>query len=255
MSQLQLLVALQAAALIALGIVVGLILRTLTSRLLQAWGRRLSGTLRALFGTRAVEGPATVVLSSVVFWGVFVFFVAAATELLGVPVIGPALAAIGAYLPRVAATIVIVMLGLLLADLGRTGVTGAAASARIPAALTLGRIAQLAILLGTIVVSFEQLGIQTTFVVIVIAIVLAAMLGGAALAFGLGARTAVSNILAGYYLVRSYRVGQRVRIGEIEGRIVEITPTSVLVRTAQGHALVPAKEFSEHVSLLLADDR
>ncbi len=250
----QLLAALQATALVVLGIVVGLGLRVLTSRLLRAWGRRLSGNLGAFFGTAAVDGPATVIVSSLVFWAAFVFFVAAATEQLGVPVIGPALAAIGAYLPRVAAVVVVVMLGLLLGDLARTAVTGAASSARIAAARTLGHLAQLAILLATAVVSFEQLGIQTTFIVVVVAIALAATLGGAALAFGLGARTAVSNILAGYYLVRTYRVGQRVRIGEVEGRIVEISPTSVLIRTPQGHALVPAREFSERVSLLLADE-
>ncbi len=255
MSQAQVLTALQAAALVVLGLVVGLALRTLTARLLRAWGRRLSGTLGALFGTRTVEGPATVILSSLVFWAAFAFFVAAATEFLGVPVIGPVLAAVGAYLPRVAATVVIVMLGLLLADLARTAITGAASSARIAAAPALGRIAQLAVLLATAVVSFEQLGVQTTFIVVVVAIVLASMLGGAALAFGLGARVAVSNILAGYYLARTYRIGQRVRIGEVEGRIVEIGPTAVIVRTQQGHALVPAKEFSERVSVLLPDER
>ncbi len=255
MSQEQVLTAFQAAGLIVVGLALGLALRILTGRLLRAWGRRLSGTLGALFGTRAVEGPATVILSSLVFWAIFAFFVAAATELLGVPVIGPALAAIGAYLPRVAATVVIVLLGLLFADLARTAVTGAASSARIAAAPMLGRIAQLSILLAMAVVSFEELGVQTTFIVVVVAIVLAALLGGAALAFGLGARSAVSNILAGYYLARTYRVGQRVRIGEVEGRIIEITPTAVVVRTTQGHALVPAKEFGERVSLLLPDER
>lgn len=255
MRQIEVLLALQATALVVVGLVLGFALRLLTGRLLRAWGRRLPGTLGRLFGTRTVEGPATVVLSSLVFWGVFVFFVASATELLGVPVLGPAFSAIGAYIPRVAATAVIVMLGLLFADLARTAITAAASSARLAAAPMLGRIAQLVVLLATAVVSFEQLGIQTTFIVVVVAIVLAAMLGGAALAFGLGARTAVSNILASYYLLRTYRVGQRVRIGELEGRIVEITSTAVLLRTPDGQALVPAKDFGERVSLLIADER
>ena len=255
MSQDQVFTALQAAFLILVGLALGLALRILTGRILRAWGRRLSGTLGALFGTGTVEGPAMVIIGSLVFWVVFGFFVAAAASLLGVPVIGPVLAAIAAYLPRVAATVVIVLLGLLLGDLARTAVTGAASSARLAAAPVLGRIAQLAVLLATAVVSFEQLGVQTTFIVVVIAIALGAMLGGAALAFGLGARTAVSNILGGYYLARTYKVGQLVRIGDIEGRITEITPTAVVVRTAKGSALVPAKEFGEHVSILLADER
>jgi small-conductance mechanosensitive channel len=254
-TQSEVLLALQATALVAAGLVLGFLLRLLTGRLLRVAVRYLPGTLGRLIGTPTVEGPATGVISNTVFWAIFLLFVGAATQLLGVPILGPGLAAIGAYLPRVAAMVVIVMLGLLLAELARTAVARAAASARILAAPLLGRLVQLVILLVTAVVSFEQLGIQTTFIVVIVGIALAALLVGAAIAFGLGARTAVSNILASYYLVRTYRSGQRVRIGAVEGRIVEITPTAVVLRTADGEALVPAKEFGEQVSLLITDER
>lgn len=254
MTQEQVVLALQAVALVALGLVGGLLVRTATSRLLRAWGRRFSGTMGALFGTRAVEGPATVVLSSLLFWVIFVFALAAATERVGVQVIGPALAAVAGYLPRVVATVLIVMLGLLIADLARTTITGAAVSARMSGAGTLGRMAQLAILLATTVVAFEQLGIETTFIVVIVAIGLAALLGGAAVAFGLGARTTVANIIASYYVMKTYRVGQSVRIGDVEGRILEITSTAVLIGTRGGQVLVPAKEFSERSSVTLAEE-
>jgi RNase P/RNase MRP subunit p29 len=42
-----------------------------------------------------------------------------------------------------------------------------------------------------------------------------------------------------------------VRVGGFEGRIVDITPTAVVIATADGQAVVPAKEFSERASLLL----
>jgi hypothetical protein len=42
-----------------------------------------------------------------------------------------------------------------------------------------------------------------------------------------------------------------VRIGAWEGRIVEITPTAVVIAIGEGHVMVPAKEFSEQASVLL----
>ena len=101
------------------------------------------------------------------------------------------------------------------------------------------------------VVAVDQLGIEVSFLVIAVSIALAASLGAAALAFGLGARTAVSNIIATHYLARTYEVGQRVRVGEHEGRIAEISPTAVILETGEGRVHIPAKEFSEQISTLI----
>ncbi|HEX6308525.1 MAG TPA: mechanosensitive ion channel domain-containing protein, partial [Longimicrobiales bacterium] len=68
-----------------------------------------------------------------------------------------------------------------------------------------------------------------------------------------GARTAVSNIISSYYVSQTYRVGQSVRVGGIEGRIVQTTPTAVFIATSQGRVMVPAKQFSEEASILLTE--
>jgi len=75
--------------------------------------------------------------------------------------------------------------------------------------------------------------------------------GGAALAFGIGSKETVSNILASYYLQKTYRVGQEVRIAGLEGRILEITSTAVSLDAPVGRVLVPARKFSEEASVLL----
>jgi hypothetical protein len=41
-----------------------------------------------------------------------------------------------------------------------------------------------------------------------------------------------------------------VRIGAVRGKIVEITATAVILENSDGRVLVPAKEFSEGVSVL-----
>ena len=150
--------ALEAVVLVISGLILGLLLRDLSARLLRTWGRRLSGTMASLFVNRNADGPATVLVSNLVFWAVFIFAIAGATERLGFPIAGAALIAIGGFLPRVAATVLIIMLGFLIADLARNAVAGAAASARIAGASRLGRIAQFSILLVTAVVAFEEHG-------------------------------------------------------------------------------------------------
>ena len=90
-----------------------------------------------------------------------------------------------------------------------------------------------------------------SFLTNLIIILVSAALFGAALAFGLGARGAISNILACYYLQKTYKIGQCVNIGERQGRIVRITPEAVILENAEGFVYVPARHFEESPSLLL----
>jgi small-conductance mechanosensitive channel len=116
---------------------------------------------------------------------------------------------------------------------------------------TLGKVARYIILVITIIIAIDQIGVDISFLTHLLYILLAVLLFGAALAFGLGAKTSVSNILASYYISRIYSEGNIIRIGEHEGRIIKITSTSVFLETESGQVIVPAKEFNEQKSILI----
>jgi hypothetical protein len=75
----------------------------------------------------------------------------------------------------------------------------------------------------------------------------------AGLAFGIGAHTTVSSIVAAYYTSQHYSLGQVVRIGDVEGEIIQFTPTAVMLSTPNGRLMVPAHRFNQEASLLLTD--
>lgn len=249
-----------AAALVVAGIIAARLLQVIAVRLLRVWSTRLAGRIGRVFRSRDVEArvrrtatdkPLGDAVGRFVFWLVFLIFLAAATQALGLPVISAWVGGLAAYLPRVLAAGLVVLLGVLAGGFVRNTVTGAASRARFALADVLGRIAQVTIVLVTFIVAFDQLGLEITFLIVLLAVATASMLGGAALAFGLGARTAVSNIIASHYVLKIYRVGHQVRIGNHEGRILEITPTSVILAVPDGRVVIPCKEFSEQTSVLL----
>ena len=73
------------------------------------------------------------------------------------------------------------------------------------------------------------------------------------LAFALGARRHVANLLAHRELAR-INVGERIRIDDVEGVVVEIHDTAVDVTTKHGVATVPAARFAESTVLRLSED-
>lgn len=198
-----------------------------------------------------VERPASGLIGGIVFWLVLLVFLTAATETLGLPVLASGLSGVSYYLPRLLIAALIVLAGLLAASVARDAVTAAASATGLAYAELLGRTVYGIILLVAIVTAVDQIGVESRFLTLTLAIVIAAMIGGVALAFGLGSRTTVCNIIAAHYLRQNYRIGNTVKIGSAQGTIVEITPTAVILDGAEGRVMVPAKDFSESISILV----
>jgi small-conductance mechanosensitive channel len=173
------------------------------------------------------------------------------TQIFGIPVLTAWLSGLLDYLPNILAAVIImfsgVVVGRLLGDLVASAVTktGVSKGAHIR------KLVQFIILFIASVIAINQIGIDIHFLTNLITIILAALLFGASLAFGLGARTSVSNILGSYYLQKTYQEGNTVKIGDIEGVIIKITPTAVYLKTKNGQVTVPAKDFNEEKTVLL----
>ena len=238
-----------ALLLVALGWLVATLLRMLVRKTVQ----RLERLVRRRAGFQGEEQTASRFVSSITFWVVFLFFVAAATERLGLPAVTEAVSMLAAYLPAVLGGILIVLAALVLADFAKRGVVSTASASGIRQADLLGRLAKSAILLVGGVLALDQLGVQSTVLVALTATVAGVLLGGATLAFALGAPTTVSNILASHYLLQTYRPGQTIQVGSYTGRIVDITPGGVILDAPEGQVMVPAKTFSESISILIPE--
>ena len=61
----------------------------------------------------------------------------------------------------------------------------------------------------------------------------------------------MGNIISGHNVSRRYRSGDTVRIRDIEGKIVKIGSTGIVIDTADGQVSVPAGLFDEEIAVLI----
>lgn len=234
------------------GWVVAHLLRTTAVRL-TLLGERALARMGSDRGTAPphLPGASAKILGSVVFWVVLLFFLTAATQVLGLHTFAAWLARVADYLPTVFAGILIIIAGFLVSRLAREVAEAAAASANERQRALIGRLVQAAILITAILVGAEQIGIKVTFLVVLVAAVGISLVGAVALALSLGSREYVANLIGAHYLRQRYSAGQRVRIAGCEGRILELTDTAVVLETAEGRASLPAKVFNEQTIVLV----
>lgn len=228
------------------------LLRALTIRSAAVVNRSLSVIsvrFRSSFG--GLNDSTIRVIAGVVFWSVFLIFLASAATVLGLTFFSGWLDRLVAFLPQVISGALIIFAGVIVANIARDAVLATGGSLSELQREVLGRATQVATLLVLTIVGVDQIGIDITVIIIVIAVVLACLLGGLSIAFSLGARRHVSNLIGAHYLSKDFREGERVRINDVEGDILEITPVSVVLETEEGRLNVPAHLFSEHAVLLL----
>ena len=198
-----------------------------------------------------LPGTSAKILGSVVFWVVVLFFLTAATQVLGLHTFATWLASVADYLPTVFVGVLIIVAGFLVSRLAREVVEAAAVSAGERQRVLIGRVVQAAILVTAILVGAEQVGIKVTFLVIIAAAAGMALVGAVALALSLGARDYVANLIGAHHLRQRYSVGQHIRVAGFEGRILELTETAVVLETAEGRASLPAKLYNERAIVLV----
>jgi hypothetical protein len=240
-----------------------MLLGWILARLLRAVVRRASTSLLTQI-TRLhliTRGPTTGllnrsaprVMSDVTFWVVLVVFTAVAVEQLRIEVIADLFTRLTQYLPDLVLAVAIVLAGVVFGGMARQGIESTARTAAIGNAVALGRLGQAGVITAGSLVAADQIGVESTLLIVAFAITVGSALGGIALAFGVGSGPMVSNLIAARNVRKIYQTGQSVRIGPVEGRILEISSTMISIDTSDGTVQVPASKFGEETSVLLRE--
>jgi small-conductance mechanosensitive channel len=234
-----------------------LLIGWLLARLLRAATRRGVALLDSLIARRTRRelwrvGRSASTLGTVVYWVVLLFFVTAATQSLGLQTFTDWLARLLDHLPALAAGVLIMVAGYVLSGFVAELVQAAASGLAPPQRKALARVAQGATLVVAVLVGADQIGVKVTWIAIFAAVLVASVMSGVTIAVSLGARSYVANLIGAHYLRQSLRVGQRVRVAGHEGRIIEVTATSLVLESVDGRVVLPGGVYHDQAFVLVA---
>ncbi len=240
---------LMAIAVLVVGFIVARLASVALGRLMAAIDQQLA---RASTTDSGAITPRVIRLSrAIVFWAILILAVALALRVLdstGASInIG---ALVITLLPQILIAFAIIVAGHLLGLLASSVLVSISEETDDDAVGP--RILYGVVFAIAIVVALQHIGINISFVTRLILVVVAIAGGGLMLAFALGAQRHVANLLAHRELGR-LQIGERVRIGSVEGTIVEIHSTAIDIATDDGIASVPAAKLAEDGVLHLGE--
>jgi len=190
--------------------------------------------------TRAgVTMPASHLVGRIIYWLLLLTSLMIVVESLGLTAAAMALRALVAYLPHVLGAAIVLVGGALLGQFLGKGAQALAAGSGVEFHAALGRAVQYIVLVMAAILAVDQLGLNTTLLNDVLGNLLTVAGAGLALAFALGSREAVCNLLAGFYAKDLFEIGQTIKVDGHKGTLEAIGPLKAVLTTAEGSITVP----------------
>lgn len=243
-------------AILLAGWLIARIVRATARRMLGGVNRILDRTFRrgALSGAR-LSTTAISILSELLFWTVLLLSAAVAARLARLPAVSGWLDQIAAWMPGFLVGVVIIIVGYFISLVVGEQVATSARAAKAGQSALMGKLVQSGILIAAVIIGLDQIGVDVTFLVALFAVSVGAIFVGFSIAFGLGAREYVSNLIGARTARQYIKPGTMLRIGDVTGEVLEITATQIALDTAEGLTLVPARMTDESAIVIVSDDK
>jgi hypothetical protein len=147
------------------------------------------------------------VVSNIVYWLIIIMVLVMTVDALGLPKSSDVLSSLFAYVPKVIAALLVLIVAMFLANFVSGIVRTAASNANLPKPEIFAGISRWAIIIFAVTISLEQLGIAPLLVTATFNIILGGVCLALALAFGLGGKDAAARYLEELKQKRSQKKG------------------------------------------------
>lgn len=177
-----------------------------------------------------VSLSASQVVGKVVYWIIILLVIITASEAMGWDAVSVEVSKLIEYLPKLMVAIIFFLIGTYIATFVRDFIRGAMASLSIGSGKVLSSFVFYLLFTLVALTALEQAGMDTTIITSNLLLILGTIMVSAAISYGFASREILSNILAGFYTKKQFRLGQVIEIEEVKGRIVAISNISVTVQ-------------------------
>ncbi len=208
------------------------------------WSEKLSET--KIFGDSTINVVLTKVIINVLKWFLIMIFVMAGSEIFGLTAVSDGLKSFFSYLPRLITALAIFVAGAYLGTTVKNTIQSMFKSLDINGGNLVGNIAFYLIVVFLSITALDQAGIDTSVIKSNLTLVIGSVLLAFTIAFGLGARDAVSRLLFGYYTRKNIQIGSTIKIEDTEGEVVSIDNICFILKTNEGEVVFPIKELVDN---------
>jgi len=200
-----------------------------------------------------IDKGASWVVAKIAYWLLILVFVTATADVLGWDMVTMAISSFFAYTPTLAVALLILIVGMFLAEKIKSATTTTAESIGVSGAKAIGTIVYYLLLIIVVISALNQAGVDTTLITSHLTIFFGGLLLAFAISYGLASKDIVSNMLSSYYGKGKYKEGQVLKIGDIEGKVIQIDNLSITLEHQSGKVIFPTSLLLTQPIVIISD--
>tara|TARA_R110000868_G_scaffold140345_2_gene355886 strand:- start:80 stop:907 length:828 start_codon:yes stop_codon:yes gene_type:complete len=201
---------------------------------------------RNIFGKADIKFNTSAVILGFVKWIMFLVFLIIASDIMNWKIVSVEIGNLLRYLPKLFSAIALFMVGLYIANFVKKAIKGVFDSFDLTGAKAISSLVFYVIAIIITITALNQAGIDTEIITNNLTIILGAFLAAVSIAFGLGSKDVVGDLLRAFYTRKNFEVGQNIHFKNIKGTIESIDNITMSIKTAKGKVILPIKDIVEN---------
>ena len=192
------------------------------------------------------------IISGFVKWLIYIMTLIMVSDILDLQIISEKISEFLSLIPQLFVALVIFMIGLLFANFVKKGLKSTFESMDMSGGKMISQIVFFILIIFISITALNQAGVDTEIITSNLNMILAAFLLAFALAFGLGAREVVGDLLKTFYTRKTFEVGKKIEFQNEIYEIDSINNISVILKNQNGKkVIVPVKDIVEsHIKVV-----
>lgn len=166
-------------------------------------------------------------IAKILYYFLLLIVIVAATDFLQMPAVSALMSNAIAYIPSLVTALLLLLVGLFIADFVQDIALAALKSLNVPAAKFVASMIFCFILLNVLMLALEQAKINTSFITSNLSIILGGIVFAFAIGYGLASKDVMANHIGYFYNRKKIRIGDQVVIDDKAGTVIQIDNTSM----------------------------
>ncbi len=184
-------------------------------------------------------------ISKAIYYFILLAVTITSVEILQIDAITDLLKELVILLPNLFVAIIIMILGLLIAEAIRKMVQGTCESLGIPAAKVIATFVFFFVMINALMIALKKATIPTQFLTDNLTLLFGGIVAAFAIGYGLASKGIMSSFLSSYYSKSRFNLGDTITIDGSHGEIVEMDSTTIVIHGSEGRTVVPLSKFTE----------
>lgn len=184
-------------------------------------------------------------ISKSIYYFILLTVTVTAVDILQIDAITELLKEFMILLPNLFVAVIILILGLLIAEAIRKMVQGTCESLGIPAAKVIATFVFFFVIINALMIALKKATIPTQFLTDNLTLLFGGIVAAFAIGYGLSSKGIMSSFLSSYYSKSRFNLGDVITIDGSHGEIVEMDSTTIVIQSKEGRTVVPLSKFTE----------